>query len=59
MMIIKQLLLDRAYGAEELCDIERDVLESLECCCGEPDEHGFVKGSFKVTVEYTEELNDN
>lgn len=41
------------YYAEELCDLERDILEMIEDAdLGENDAHGFFKGSLIVTLTH-------
>jgi hypothetical protein len=52
---MKKVLLDEEYCCEALCDVERDVYEAIEDCDGEVDEYGFTKGTYKVTITYTEE----
>lgn len=48
---------DKTYSAEELADVDRDICEAFE---DNPvveqiptDEHGFHKGSFRVTITWT------
>lgn len=54
-----RVLLDKAYSAEELCDVGRDVHEAFDerftpAAAGIPkDEHGFDKGTFKVSITWS------
>lgn len=43
------VLLNKRYSAEEICDIERDVSESLEILDME-----FLTGTIKIFIEYSE-----
>ena len=51
-----KILLEKAYSAEELSDLSRDVYEALDPqftpeASGIPeDEHGFATGTFKVSI---------
>lgn len=46
----------KVYSAEELCDLERDIIESFDPNFNEimkeipEDEYGFSQGEFKVIV---------
>jgi hypothetical protein len=52
---MKVVLLDKNYSSEELNDVGRDVDECFGYGDIEIDEHGFSKGSYKITVVYTED----
>lgn len=51
-------LFEKVYDGESLIDIERDVWEALDPDFNpdmesvSQDEHGFLKGDFKVTIEH-------
>lgn len=53
-----RLLLNKRYSAEELCDVQRDVLEAFDSdftpqAAGIPqDEHGFETGTYTVIVKW-------
>ena len=48
-------ILSKTYYGEDLCDVERDVSESLESASGIPgDEHGFPVGEFLVDITWSE-----
>lgn len=48
----KQELLDRKYTAEELADVEEDVLSALGNIDAEVDKHGFFPGEVRVHITY-------
>lgn len=58
---MSRTLLSKTYSSEELCDLGRDVHEAFDErftpeAKGIPkDEHGFDKGTFKVTIEWIPE----
>ena len=53
------ILFDEKYDGESIVDVERDVLEAFDTDFNPlllnipQDEHGFCKGTFKVTVEWS------
>ena len=55
------ILFKKEYSAEELCDLERDVSESLDGDYNAiahtipTDEYGFQRGRFKVLIEWEPE----
>lgn len=52
---------NKEYTAEELQDIERDVLECMEDVLRdvETDEYGFFEGIIEVTVTYIPTKDDS
>ena len=54
-------IFEKSYDGESLCDLERDVVESLSdqfntTICDIPvDDWGFPRGEFKVTIEWSNE----
>lgn len=57
-MTEKRVLLAKAYSAEELCDVGRDVHEAFDerftpAAAGIPkDEYGFDEGVFEITITW-------
>lgn len=55
------IIFEKDYDGECLCDLERDIVESLSdqynpIMCKVPcDDWGFPKGTFKVTIEWSNE----
>ena len=49
------IIFNRTYYAESLPDLEQDIFDAIAEADIEMDEHGFEKGSFKVTIEWSEE----
>lgn len=49
------ILLEQEYDSESIIDIERDVYEAVNYAELPTDEHGFVIGTFKVKLEWSEE----
>jgi len=55
------IVLDKTYDGESIIDMSRDVAESFEslynpCMNAIPvDEYGFMQGSFKLTITWTNE----
>lgn len=55
------ILFRKEYDGEMLYDLSRDVMESLDPDFNEMaekipvDEHGFQKGTFRVTIEWIAE----
>jgi len=54
------LVFDKTYDGESLCDLERDVVESLDSRYNPivdqipQDKHGISKGVFKVTITWVQ-----
>lgn len=58
----KHSIFHKVYTSEELCDLERDISEAFDPDFNpeniqpiEKDEHGFHKGSFKVSIVWRSE----
>ena len=51
----KMIILDKTYYAESLPDLSEDICDAIDIADIETDEHGFQKGSFRVTIEWSEE----
>lgn len=55
------ILFEKEYDGESIVDLDRDISEFLDPNFNPivddvpKDEYGFHKGSFQVTIEYTEE----
>lgn len=55
------IILNKVYYGEDIVDLDRDISEMFNeefdptIATIPRDEHGFMKGSFKVTVEWIEE----
>ena len=50
-------IMNSDYDGETLGDIERDVYDALQDFETETDEHGFPIGTYKVTIEHTNDPN--
>ena len=54
-------IFSQVYSGESLYDLDRDVSEAIsseynpKAAAVPVDEHGFQKGTFKVTIEWTPE----
>lgn len=46
---MKKEIFNKNYDGENIYDVTRDISEALP-----KDEYGFIKGEFKVTVEWTQ-----
>lgn len=52
------IILNKVYHGEDLCDLDRDISEMFNeefdptIATIPKDEHGFMKGAFKVQVEW-------
>lgn len=49
------ILLEKEYDGNSIIDIERDVYEAVNYAELSADEHGFVIGTLKVKLEWSEE----
>lgn len=48
------IIFDKKYDGESLYDLGRDINEAIEESYELPqDEHGFILGKFKVTIEWS------
>jgi len=54
-MKLQYITFRKEYSAESIIDIERDVNDAIEDSNIPKDEHGFHKGTFKVTIEWSNE----
>lgn len=53
--MIPTQLLDSHYYGESIIDVGQDVEEAIANCSVPVDEHGFQRGSFRVTVTWVED----
>lgn len=53
----KMKIFEKEYSDESLVDIEEDVYDAVinSKLVPEPDEDGFRRGTFKVTIEWEDE----
>lgn len=52
------IIFDKKYNSESIIDLDGDLLDVEDNALfngAERDEHGFVKGTFRVIVEWTKE----
>ena len=49
------IIFERDYDGESLVDLEEDVCDAINYDMDLPvDEHGFIKGTFKVVISWEE-----
>lgn len=46
------IIFEREYDGETLVDVEEDVYDAINYSDLPVDEHGFIKGTFKVTISW-------
>jgi len=50
------IIFDKEYDGESIADIEEDVYDAINNNDYMPvDEHGFTKGTFRVTISWSED----
>ena len=49
------IIFENEYDGESIVDMEEHVYDAVNEADVPVDEHGFAKGTFKVTIEWSEE----
>jgi hypothetical protein len=51
-------IFNREYSGESIVDIEQDIYDAINNTELPVDEHGFIAGTFRVTIQFKEYQED-